>query len=123
MKKTALNELSTQALVERFTRICEEQYDATWHIETRRYNRLYQQMRDVVTELKQRPGDERRELVKLYDHPNMQVRLMAAHATLAISYAAARQVVQDVADSKFLPYSADAGMTLLNLDRGIYKPT
>jgi hypothetical protein len=118
-----LERASTQELIDQFTRICEEQYQAIWVIDNARYNRLYSEMRDIVTELKQRPGDERRELSKLYNHPNLQVRLMAAHATLAISYAAARQVIQDVADSKFLSYSADAGMTLLNLDRGIYRPT
>ncbi len=123
MTKNALNELSTQTLVERFTRICEEQYDAIWFVETQRYNRLYRQMRDVVAELRRRPGDQRRELAKLYDHPNLKVRLMAAHATLALFYEQARQVIQTVADSDRLPFSVDAKMSLRGLDDGSYKPT
>jgi hypothetical protein len=118
-----LERASTQELIDQFIRIGEEQYQAIWVIDNARYNRLYSEMKALKEELKRRPGDQRRELAKLYDHQNLQVRLMAAHATLAISYAAARQVIQGVADSGSLPYSADAGMTLLNLDRGIYKPT
>lgn len=118
-----LEQAPTQELIDRFTRIGEEQYQAIWVMNNARYNHLYREMQEIKDELKRRPGDERRELAKLYDHPNMQVRLIAARATLALSYAAARQVIQSIADSGFLPYSADAGMTLLNLDRGIYKPT
>lgn len=120
---TKINQASTRELIDQFIKNAEEQYKALWGIDNAQYNRLYWEMKAIKEELKRRPGDDRRELMSLYDHPNMQVRLAAARATLALSYAAARQVIQQVADSGKLPYSADAGMTLTNLDRGFYKPT
>jgi Domain of unknown function (DUF2019) len=61
--------------------------------------------------------------MRLYDFPNLQVRLKAAIATLAIAADAARHVIQTIADSRHYPQAADAGMTLVNLDRGIFKPS
>jgi uncharacterized protein DUF2019 len=51
------------------------------------------------------------------------VRLTAAKATLAVSPDAARRLLRSIADSKEYPQAGDAGMSLVNLDRGIFKPT
>jgi hypothetical protein len=51
------------------------------------------------------------------------VRLDAAHATLAIEPKQARRIFEAIAQSGRRDYSGDAGMTLWNLDRGVYKPT
>jgi hypothetical protein len=59
----------------------------------------------------------------LYRHPNAQVRLMAATATLAVAPEAARQLLQAIADSNDYPQAGDAGMSLWNLERGVFKPT
>lgn len=80
-------------------------------------------MRLVETELKRRPPDQRRALLALYDHPNAQVRLAAAKSTLAVAPAAAREMLQIIADSGEFPQAGDAGMSLVNLERGIFKPT
>jgi hypothetical protein len=77
----------------------------------------------VKGELKRRPGDQRRALIPLYNHPNMQVWLKSAIATLAIVPQPARQLLQVIADSRHYPQAADAGMTLSCLDWGIFKPT
>jgi hypothetical protein len=58
-----------------------------------------------------------------YDHPNPNVRVKAAKATLAIAPAAARHVLETVAATCYGPEILEAGMSLTNLDCGIYKPT
>ncbi|MDP3255693.1 DUF2019 domain-containing protein, partial [Bosea sp. (in: a-proteobacteria)] len=87
------------------------------------FNRRYDRIQAIEDELKSRPGDQRRILMKLFGHPNMQVRLTAARANLAVDYPAARSEIQDIADSKWGPQCLDAGMTLINLDNGIYRPS
>ncbi len=80
-------------------------------------------MMEVSNELKGRPGDQRRALMTLYDHPNMQAQLQAAKLTLAVAPDEARRKIEFIASSGWLPQSGDAGMCLFNLDRGIFKPT
>lgn len=80
-------------------------------------------MFDVCEELKARAGDQRSALVSLYSHPNLQVRLMAAKLTLAVAPAAAKQLLQEIADSKEYPQAGDAGMSLWALKQGIFRPT
>jgi len=58
----------------------------------------------------------------LYRHANAQVRLAAAKATLAVAPEDARQMLQRIADSGEFPQAGDAGMCLVALDRGIFKP-
>jgi len=60
--------------------------------------------------------------VTLYGYPNMQVRLNAAKATLAVAPQAARQVVEAVAESTWPPQCYDARMCLAALDDGVFKP-
>jgi Domain of unknown function (DUF2019) len=77
----------------------------------------------IEDELKARAGDQRRELLSLYSHPNAQVRLNAIKATLAVAPELARRALQAIADSREYPQAGDAGMSLWNLERGIFKPT
>jgi hypothetical protein len=46
----------------------------------------------------------------------------AAHATLAIEPEAGRAMLESIAASRHYPQAGDAGMSLDNLDRGVYKP-
>jgi hypothetical protein len=78
---------------------------------------------DLVNQLKSRPGDQRRVLLDLYDHPNRQVRLNAAKATLAIAPDAAKQALQTLTENKLYSQALDAGMCLWALEQGIFKPT
>jgi len=73
--------------------------------------------------LKAREGDTRSALTCLYDHPNIQVRLNAAYATLAVAPQPARQVMEAIAAMKWHVQALDTGMTLRWLDDGRYKPT
>ncbi|WP_246249022.1 DUF2019 domain-containing protein [Chelativorans alearense] len=107
-------------MVAKFAEIGVAQYDAELDLNTRRYNRLFHQMRLVSQELKQRTGDERRRLSALYKHPNIQVRLKAAIHTLAVRPEEARNVLKEVADETGYPQSGDARGMLRALADGRY---
>jgi hypothetical protein len=116
------NELTTEELVDRFVRIALDQDKAVRYDDNATFGRLFSQMDAVKEELKSRPGDQRRALIPLYNHPNAQVRLKSAIATLAVTPEAARHQLQAIADSRHYPQAGDAGMTLSCLERGIFKP-
>ena len=123
MRFSLLAKLSAAELTALFEKLCIAQYDALERDEIAAFNRRYDKIQAVQDELKSRPGDQRRVLMKLFGHSNMQVRLTAAHATLTIDYLAARRELQTIADSKWYPQAADASMALDSLDSGFYKPT
>jgi hypothetical protein len=123
MRRQNLKEMSIEELVQSFVSIALAQDRALFEDDTATFNRLYDRMHNVELELKNRPGDQRQSLLRLYEHPNMQVRIKAAKSTLAVSPVAARALLQEIKDSGELPQSLEAGMSLWNLDRGVYKPT
>jgi hypothetical protein len=123
MSKITLSGMTTDDLVARFAEIGRAQDRALLGGETAKFNRLFSQMTDVSNELKSRPGDARRALVTLYSYPSTQVQLKAAKHTLAVAPVEARRKIEEIADSKWFPQAGEAGMSLLNLDRGIFKPT
>ena len=122
MKTIDLDNLTVAQLVERFAALGVEEDKAVFDDDNAKYNRLYGQMDAIKEELKRRPGDQRRALLALFDHPNIWVRLMAAKGTLAVAPEAARKMLQDIEAWGRQPYAGDAGMCLANLDRGIFVP-
>ena len=122
MKRIDIPEMTVEQLVERFAAIATDQDEAMRKDDNAKFTRLFWQMEAVEGELKARLGDQRRALLRLYDHPNTQVRLTAAKATLAVAPEFARRLLQTIADSKDFPQAGDAGMSLDNLERGIFKP-
>ena len=80
-------------------------------------------MQDIRSELRRREGDQRRALLPLLNHPNVQVRMMAAHTVLTISPVLARRAVESVLDSGIFPQAADASGTLRALETGFYVPS
>lgn len=123
VKRAKLEDLSVDQLVDRFAAICIEQDQALLYSKIAKFKQLYGQMVAIRDELKRRPGDQRRALMALYDHENAQVRLKAAVSTLAVAPKAARELIETIATSRRYPQAGDAGMTLVNLDNGIFKPT
>jgi len=122
MKRAKLQDITVSQLVERFTGIGIEQGQALLRRQYGKFNRLFDEMVAIEDELKRRDGDQRRELLSLYKHRNAQVRLNAIKATLAVSPEIARQALQALADSREYPQAGDAGMSLWNLEQGIFKP-
>ena len=123
MKRNSPQEMTIHQLVQRFTEIALEQDQALLRNEHRRFNRLFDDMEIVEEELKAREGDQRSALLPLYHHDNAQVRLKAVKATLAVAPEAARHMLKVIAESRQYPQAGEAGMSLVNLDRGIFKPT
>ena len=122
MSEFNLTELTLNQLVERFAEIGVAQYDAIHKDDNAEYRRLCKHMDDIDKELRARGRDARLALLKLFDYPNMQVRLMAATMSLGVAPVEARRAIQAIADSKWPPQAMDAGMRLSNLDRGIFVP-
>ncbi|QBR70675.1 hypothetical protein CU048_04595 [Beijerinckiaceae bacterium] len=122
MRQTDVKSLTVDQLVGRFAEIGVAQDQALLYAEIRKFNKLFDQMRAVDDELRVRGLEARRALFRLFDHENMQVRLQAAKWSLGVAPEAARKVIQAIYDSKWYPQAGDAGMTLSNLDSGLFKP-
>ncbi len=116
MKRISLKEMAVEHLVERFVALAVAESEAIDRGDNASYNRLFPQMEDVREELKKRPGDQRRALVPLFEHPNPQVRLIAAVSTLEIAPEAARRVLELIKDRDEFPQAADAYGVLRRLD-------
>jgi uncharacterized protein DUF2019 len=123
MIRDKLERIAVPLLIERFTAIGVDQDKALLGGEHGKFNRLFDEMVKIEEELKMRDGDQRRELLDLYDHPNAQVRLNAVKATLVVAPEQSLNMLKTIAKSREYPQAGDAGMTLISLERGIFKPT
>lgn len=123
MKGNDLKEMAVGELVDRFVALALAQDQALLGGRYAEFNRLFDQMESVEQALRAREGDQRRQLLPLYHHPNAQVRLKAVKATLAVAPDDARRMLQTIADSREYPQAGEAGMSLINLARGIFKPS
>jgi Domain of unknown function (DUF2019) len=123
MKRTKLNALTIDQLLQQFAQIGVAQDRALLARDHSRFNRLYDQMGDVDRELRARGANARLELLRLFNHPNIQVRLKAATMTLGIAPVAAREALETIVASKEFPQAGDAGMLISGLDDGTFKPT
>jgi hypothetical protein len=99
-----------------------EQCEAIEYDEISRFNRLFVLRHAVEAELKRREGDQRRALLPLLQHRNLQVRLNAATDTLAVAPEAARRALETIRDTHWMPYAADAASRLRGVDEGRFKP-
>ncbi len=122
MSRPDLDTMTVQDLVARFTALAVEQDKALLREETSKFNRIFGDMEAVKAALKRRDGDQRRALLALYDHPNVHVRLKAAKGTLAVAPSRARALLETIAASGEYPQAGDAGMTIMELDRGTFVP-
>lgn len=105
-------------LLERFVQIGLEQDRALLYEDYATFNRLFDEAHGIMRELRSRAGDQRRSLMSFYDHPNAQVRLSAAVATLELEPSAARRVLEIIDDRHEFPQAADARGLLKALDEG-----
>ena len=123
MKQCKLRGMTMDQLVQRFTAIALDQDRALLRREHAKFNRLFDKMEAVEKELKAHNGDQRQALLRLYEHPNAQVRLKAVKATLAVAPEPALRMLKALAESREYPQAGEAGMSLYNLEVGIFKPT
>jgi hypothetical protein len=117
-----LQDMTVDQLVERFVAIGVAQDKALLYGEHRKFNRLFREMNEVDQGLRRRGPEARLALLRLYDHPNMQVRVKAAIRTLGVAPDAARRALQEIKETHCYPQAADASMFLRDFDNGSYKP-
>lgn len=123
MKRTVnLSAMSNDDLVNLFEELCRVSEIASDERNFRKFNRYYDAIAAVASELKGRPGDQRVALKVLLGEGNLQVRLTAARALLAVDRAAAMRELKEIAAMHGMPHAGDAGMTLHNLETGFFKP-
>lgn len=121
-KRSNLQNMAVEQLVNRFIVIALEQDEALLMDQIPKYSRLYSQLEAAEEELKARDGDQRHALLPLLDHPNAQVRLKAAIATLAVAPEAARQTLQIISDRNEYPQAADARGMMRAFDERRFVP-
>lgn len=119
MRQSEIKKLSSEELVAKFVGIALRQYEANAVLDTRTYNRLFDQESKFVRELRARPGDHRHMLLDLYQHPNFQVRLNAVRRTFALSREEAERQLREIGATAPSPQGSDARMSLSMLELGI----
>jgi hypothetical protein len=122
MTAADLKAMTVAQLVENFAAMGVKQNKALLWNELSEFTRLYWQIDAIEEELKGRPGDQRRALLELFNHRDLQVRLNAAKATLAVAPDEARAMLEHIKQRHRGPQAGDAGMCLWNLDRGVFVP-
>ncbi len=122
MRGAALSKNTTETLVQLFAELAVEQDRALLLRTISTVNKIYDKLEAIESELESRPGDQRSALLPLFNHKNMQVRVKAAMATLAVAPAAARAQLEAIRASGWQPQALEAGMSLGFLDDGVYKP-
>ena len=120
--RKSISDLTTEELVVLFIDLSLEMKRADDWMENGAYNRAYDKQRKVTVELRERSGDERRALLPLLAHPNIQVRLDAATATLALS-PAATEAMQGIASLGYCWQAIRARDMLQAIEKGTWTPT
>ena len=99
-----------------------DEKDPTFPAAVKRMQALYMEMERIDRELRKRGRKARLALMPLYDHPNAQVNLQAAHYTLGVAPVVARERLQVIADSGWAPQFWQARSIISALDSGNFKP-
>ena len=118
MRRIRLQDMTLDQLVARFVEIALAEYDAMERIENAKFNRLFDQMADLMAEFLIRPIEQRRALMALYEHPNPQVRYLAAFITKDFAPQAARRVCEIRSERDEYPTAVNARWLIRNLDQG-----
>jgi hypothetical protein len=122
MSQPPLQDMSIDDLVDLFAQNGIEQDRVIFKEQVSKYKKVFGVMDAIDAELKRRGPQGRLALTKLYEHPNMQVRLQAAKCTRAVAVVEARRVMEAIAKSGRMPQAADARGSLRMMDEGLIKP-
>jgi len=123
MSNPRLARLSNAELVELFREYAVMQQRVLLDSNTRKYNKLYDKMAAVDAELRSRGLEARKSLLALLSDENFRVRYAAAVKSLGVDRDRAISVLREIEASHMMPEAGAAGMTLLHLERGVFKPT
>ena len=117
-----LERLNDEVLVERFSLTAKRLGSAVLDSDDRRANRAAHRIIAVRDALRARGRESTMKLVPLLDDKDRFVRYYAAQQLLGLVPDRARAVIEWNAKFGFDALAGDAGMMLLDLDRGFYKP-
>jgi hypothetical protein len=95
MMQEPLDTLTVDELVAEFEEVCLAQDKELRNARLSKKPDLIRRLFAIDDELKKRGRDARLALMRLYDHPNMHVRLKAARYTLAVAPVPARQLIEN----------------------------
>ena len=121
--KPNLSTLTDSELRLRFEALCLEQEKWIDPENTRKYGKLFFDIKDVIDELKRRPGDARHILMPYLHHPNWQVRLVTGQYVYALAPEETRPVLQWFRTSGHAYYQGNAGMFLRAIETGEFYPS
>lgn len=117
-----LTTASVTRLVELYVAVAVAQFEAREDERIARHNRLYDDRVSIAKELKARLGDQRRELLPLLQHANVQVRFNAAIDLLAVFPEDGKAALRRIHENDWRFYCADAGSLLKSIESGRYVP-
>ncbi|GGF22956.1 hypothetical protein GCM10011611_31330 [Aliidongia dinghuensis] len=118
-----LDNLTIDELVVQFASLCEQQYPSMLNDEIKEYNRIFDKQSEIDKELRRRGLQARLALTKLFDHPHIQVRLIAAQCCLGVAREPALAVLRQIVKDEVVgPLHLSAGMSIALLEEGITHP-
>lgn len=123
MSNARLIRMNNAELVELFRGYAIQQQRVLLDSNTSKYNKLYDKMAAIDAELRSRGMEARKSLLTLLSDKNFRVRYAAAMKSLGVDRDRAVAVLREIATSHMMPEAGAAGMALLHLERGIFKPT
>lgn len=121
MTQKPLDTMTVDELVTAFEDVCLAQDKELRNARLHKKSELAHRLFAIGDELKKRGQDARLALMKLYEHPNMHVRLKAARYTLAVASVPARQIIEKIAWHGHMPQAAEARETLRHFDNGTFN--
>ncbi|GGF01301.1 hypothetical protein GCM10011611_03560 [Aliidongia dinghuensis] len=118
-----LDKMTVDELVSLFASLGERQYPLTLNDEVKSANHLIRQQNEISKELRRRGIAARLELTKLFNHPNIQVRMNAAKWSIGIAREPALNVLRQITKEDFGAFRLSAGMTVALVEDGTINPT
>lgn len=119
---TTFDTTTIDELLARFVTISEQQYPLTLNDDFKNYNALFDKLTAIDRELRHRGIDARLALTRLFDHPNIQVRLNAAKRSLAVARQSSLVVLRQIIKEDIGPFRLAAGMTVALVEDGTIVP-
>ena len=118
MRKINPSSEAIDELLNCFVALSIEQGNANYVFAIARSNRLGASLHEIATEIKRRPGDGGRSLLRLFAHENTQVRFNAATGVSGVFTLQAREILEQIAGSDDT-LAFDARMYLRSLDEWV----
>lgn len=123
-RRQKLKTMTGDEILEYFIELSKKRTEADNYMDIYTYNKIFRILQQIEKELKSRPGDQRSILIPLIFYPNLQVRLNASLATLAITPDALMMLRAIAAlDVAWEPEQIEALHSVEAIDEGRYIPT